>query len=202
MYLSEIKNKGTVIRTAALQDAGKLLEIYAPYVEKTAVTFEYEAPSEKEFEERIRRTLERYPYLVAEREGEIAGYAYAGAFKERAAYDWAVETSIYVKMDKKRLGTGRLLYDELEKILLRQGILNVNACIAYPDAEDEYLTKDSVVFHEKLGYHLTGRFYKCGYKFGRWYDMVWMEKHIGTHREDQPPVIWFRELEEQRRRNP
>lgn len=202
MYLSEIKNKGTVIRTAALQDAGKLLEIYAPYVEKTAVTFEYEVPLEKEFEERIRRTLERYPYLVAEREGEIMGYAYAGAFKERAAYDWTVETSIYVKMDKKRLGTGRLLYDELEKILLRQGILNVNACIAYPDAEDEYLTKDSVVFHEKLGYHLAGRFYKCGYKFGRWYDMVWMEKHIGTHREAQPPVIWFREIEEQRRQNP
>ena len=86
------------------------------------------------------------------------------------------------------------LYEELENILKQQGILNVNACIAYPQAEDEYLTKDSVLFHEKLGYTMVGTFHQCGYKFHRWYDMVWMEKFIGEHRENQPDIIPFPEL--------
>lgn len=80
-------------------------------------------------------------------------------------------------------GIGRRLYEELENILKQQGILNVNACIAYPQVKDEYLTKDSVLFHEKLGYTMVGIFHQCGYKFHRWYDMVWMEKFIGEHRE-------------------
>ena len=74
------------------------------------------------------------------------------------------------------------------------GILNANACIAYPQIEDEYLTKDSVRFHEKLGYEMVGTFHQCGYKFGRWYDMVWMEKMIGEHRNDQPAMIPFPEI--------
>ncbi|MDO5541298.1 MAG: GNAT family N-acetyltransferase [Eubacteriales bacterium] len=184
-----------MIRTAVPEDAVKLLEIYAPYVEKTAVSFEYSVPSEEEFRSRICKTLERYPWLVAFQGTEPAGYAYAGAFKGREAYDWAVESSIYVKMDKKRFGIGRRLYGALEAALKDQGILNVNACIACPKEEDEYLTKDSIFFHEKQGYRMAGRFFECGYKFDRWYDMVWMEKHIGDHKTPQPPVIWFSELE-------
>lgn len=180
--------KKITIRFATPSDAAELLAIYAPYVEQTAITFEYVVPTVAEFEERISRTLKKYPYLVAELDGEILGYAYAGEFKSRAAYAWNVETSIYIKQDKKRLGIGRLLYEELERLLKEQGVLNLYACIAYPEEEEEHLTKDSVRFHESLGYRLIGTFYQCGYKFNRWYHMVWMEKLIGEHLEEQPPV--------------
>jgi phosphinothricin acetyltransferase len=165
------------------------LEIYAPYVEHTAITFEYEVPTVAEFKNRIETTLKKYPYLVAEKDKELLGYAYAGAFKERAAYDWAVETSIYVRMDLKRQGIGSFLYATLEKALKAQGILNLNACIAYAVCEDEFLTNDSVYYHEKQGYIKVAHFHKCGYKFNRWYDMVWMEKIIGEHTDNQPRIM-------------
>lgn len=182
------------IRVAEPQDAQDLLEIYAPYVTDTAITFEYTVPSVQEFEERIRCIQKKYPYLVAEIEGKAAGYAYAGAFHTRAAYDWAVETSIYVDKEKKGMGIGGELYKALEKCLSAQGILNLNACIAYPEKEDEYLTKDSVYFHEHFGYQFVGQFHQCGYKFNRWYHMVWMEKHIGLHRENQAKIKPFPEI--------
>ena len=106
-------------------------------MEHTAITFEYEVPSVKEFAARITKTLQKYPYLVAEYEGRLIGYAYAGAFKERAAYDWSIETSVYVHEDMKRMGVGRALYAVLEECLRKQHILNVNACIAYPDQEND-----------------------------------------------------------------
>lgn len=176
------------IRIAVKEDAYKLLEIYKPYVERTAITFEYDVPSVQEFEERIMHILEKYPYLVAERNGEIVGYAYAGSFHSRAAYGWAVETTVYVRQDQKKTGIGKKLYDALEKVLAAQNILNLNACIAYPEKKDAYLTKNSVQFHEHLGYRFVGEFQKCGYKFGHWYNMVWMEKHIGEH-PDNPPEV-------------
>ncbi|EOS65375.1 GNAT family N-acetyltransferase [Oscillibacter sp. 1-3] len=182
------------VRAAAPEDAAALLEIYAPYVEKTAITFEYAVPSPEEFAGRIARTLERYPYLAAEAEGRIMGYAYAGPFKERAAYDWAVETTVYVREEAKRQGVGRTLYAALERCLAAQGVLNLNACVACPEREDEYLTRDSVDFHRRMGYRLAGEFRQCGCKFGRWYNMVWMEKHIGLHPADPPPVKPFSEV--------
>ena len=187
MTMTEDRKKG--IRVATPEDAEALLDIYAPYVTDTAITFEYEVPSLTEFRKRIRHTLERYPYLVMEQNGEILGYAYAGPFKERAAYDWAVETTIYVKQGMKKQGIGRKLYQALEDTLIRQNILNLNACIGYPTVEDEYLTRNSMEFHQHLGYRLVGQFYRCGYKFGRWYDMVWMEKIIGEHKPDQPDIV-------------
>lgn len=183
-----------IVRAAAPEDAAALLEIYAPYVEKTAITFEYAVPSPEEFAGRIARTLERYPYLAAEAEGRIMGYAYAGPFKERAAYDWAVETTVYVREEAKRQGVGRTLYAALERCLAAQGGLNLNACVACPEREDEYLTRDSVDFHRRMGYRLAGEFRQCGCKFGRWYNMVWMEKHIGLHPADPPPVKPFSEV--------
>ena len=131
---------------------------------------------------------------MAEISGEPVGYAYAGSFKERAAYDWAVETTVYVREDMKKHGIGRALYTALEEALAAQGILNLNACIAFPETEDEYLTTDSVRFHEKMGFNDVGRFHKCGCKFGRWYDIVWMEKHIGTHEENPAEVRSFAEV--------
>lgn len=189
-----MENHEIIIREAEERDAEALLAIYAPYVKTTAITFEYEVPSPVEFAERIRHTKERYPYLAAEVDGEIVGYAYASRFHERKAYDWAVETSIYVDRNKKGLGIGRRLYKVLENVLAQQNILNLNACIAYPSQEDEYLTRDSVKFHEHLGYRLVGKFDQCGYKFHKWYNMVWMEKHIGPHPENQPEMIVFREI--------
>ncbi len=188
--------KNLQIRIATVEDSAALLKIYAPYVEKTAITFEYDVPSLDEFSDRIKKILKKYPVLVAECEGEILGYAYAGAFQSRAAYAWAVETSIYIREDCRKYGIGRELYEVLEDILQKQNIVNLNACIAYPIEEDAYLNKDSVRFHEKLGYRMVGEFRQCGYKFNRWYNMVWMEKHIGEHKKEQPPVIEFQELRE------
>ena len=185
------------IRTAQLSDAPEILKIYAPYIENTAITFEYEVPSTREFEGRIASTLEKYPYIVAIKEGKIVGYAYAGAFKSRAAYDWGVEMTVYVDRNLKRMGIGRILYEKIEAILGAQGILNVNACIGYPEKEDEHLTWDSVKFHDKLGYKKIGHFHECGYKFNRWYDMVWMEKLIGEHTNHQESIKTFDEVREQ-----
>lgn len=182
------------IDIADTKDAKELLAIYAPYVENTAITFEYEVPSVEEFESRIRNVQKRFPYLIAKAGEEIVGYAYVSPFKARPAYDWAVETSIYVKMEKRSMGIGKKLYRTLEEILKAQNILNLNACIAYPQEEDEYLTTDSVDFHSHLGYQMAGEFHQCGYKFNRWYNMVWMEKHIGIHREHQPKVKTFDEV--------
>lgn len=185
------------IRTAELGDAKRLLEIYTPYVEHTAITFEYVVPTLEEFRDRIAHTLQRYPYLVAELDGRIVGYTYVGAFKERAAYDWAVETSIYVDREVRRQGIGRKLYDVIEELLRAMHIINLNACIGYPKAEDEYLTKNSVQFHEHLGYRWVGEFHDCGYKFGRWYNMVWMEKVIGEHPDNPEPVRPFEEVRQE-----
>ncbi len=188
-------NEQVKIRVATQEDAAKLLEIYAPYVQKTAITFEYQVPGLTEFRDRIGKTLARYPYLVAEREGDLLGYAYTGPFKERAAYDWSVEVSIYLKETMRGKGLGARLYRAIEQISGAQNILNLNACIGYPETEDQYLNRNSALFHSHLGYRMVGEFYKCGYKFGRWYNMVWMEKHIGEHGAAPAPVIWFPELD-------
>ena len=146
-----------MIRTVRLDDAEELLRIYSYYVENTAITFEYNVPTVDEFRKRI-------------------GYAYANTFKDRAAYDWAVEMTIYMDKDSRHKGSGKKLYETLEKALIKQNITNLYACIGYPEVEDEYLTKNSVGYHEHLGYRFVGEFKKCGYKFNRWYNMVWMEK--------------------------
>ncbi len=177
------------LRVATQEDAAALLDIYAPYVRETAITFEYDVPSVDEFAARIAHTLEKFPYLAAENDGEIVGYAYAGAFHPRAAYQWCAEMSVYVKRDVRRMGVGRKLYDAMEALLKAQRLTNVEACIAVPSAPDAHLTLDSVRFHEKMGYRMVGKFEKCGYKFDTWYDMVWMEKHIGGHVHAQPPIL-------------
>ena len=124
------------------------------------------------------------------------GYAYAGPLHVRAAYAWSVETSIYVKKDYKGKGTGRTLYEALEYVLKKQNVINSNACIAYPEKEDQFLTRDSVKFHSRLGYQKVAEFHKCAYKFGTWYNMVWMEKFLSEHpRKPQA----FRPFEEVRK---
>ncbi|WP_343084655.1 GNAT family N-acetyltransferase [Blautia producta] len=170
------------IRMAEPDDAFTLLGIYEPYVENTCITFEYQVPSLEEFTKRIRETLKKYPYLAAEQNGEIAGYAYASPFKGRPAYDWAVETTVYLKENAKGKGIGRQLYTALEDILRKQNITNANACITYPNPE-------SMGFHKKMGYRIVGHFSKCGYKDGQWRDVVWMEKFLQEHLEKPEAVI-------------
>lgn len=183
-----------VIKTVSIKDAAELLEIYAYYVKNTAITFEYDVPTISEFECRIENTLKKYPYIKAVSNGETIGYAYTGAFKSRAAYDRSVETSIYVKNGCRGHGVGKRLYAALEEISKKQNVLNMYACISFIEKEDEYLTKTSPLFHAHLGYKTVGRFEKCGYKFGRWYDMIWMEKLIGKHSQTPLPFIPFKEL--------
>ena len=189
-------SSSVTIRPATPADAEELLSIYAPYVEHTAITFEYEVPSVEEFRERILHTLQHYPYLVAEKTitNSIVGYVYAGPLHVRAAYAWSVETSIYVKEGEKNSGIGKILYTALEKARAAQNMTNLNACIASPVTDDEYLNHNSIQFHTHLGYSMIGEFHKCAYKFGRWYNMVWMEKMIADHPDKQPEVIPFGQI--------
>ena len=171
-------NSSCGIRSANPGDAERLLEIYGYYVRNTAISFEYDVPSLEEFRGRIENTLKKYPYLVLEEDGIIYGYAYAGVFKGRAAYDRSCEVSIYVDRDAKGRGYGRKLYEALEEQLRAQGMHNLYACIAHPVVEDEYLTRNSEQFHQHLGFTTVGEFHNCAWKFDRWYNMIWMEKII------------------------
>ena len=182
------------IRIVGPEDAPALLDIYAYYVQHTAITFEYDVPSLEEFTARIRNTLEKYPYLAAVENGVIVGYTYAGAFHPRAAYGWAAEATIYLAHGCRHQGLGKWLYHALEECLKLQGVLNLNACIAVPETDDEYLTRNSLGFHTHLGYRLVGEFTQCGYKFDRWYNMVWMEKLLGAHTVPAMPVRPFPEI--------
>lgn len=179
-----------IIRDAVPEDAEALLAIYAPYIRDTAITFEYDVPSVEDFQHRIINISEKYPYLVAEEGGKIIGYAYAAPFHVRAACAWAVESSVYIDREKRKAGLGRRLYDALEAALKNMGIISLEACIAWPHEgqEDPYLTKDSVGFHTHLGFREVGHFKDIGSKFGRWYDLIWMEKLLGEH-VPNPPAI-------------
>lgn len=181
----------TIIRNAAPGDAARMLEIYSHYVENTAVSFEYETPSLETFLGRIEAVQRRFPWLVLECSGTIMGYAYAAPAHPRAAYGWCCETTIYLDHKARRKGFGRLLYSTLEAALRRMGIQNLYALVAWPERPDPCLTTDSALFHERMGYRRAGCQRLCGYKFGRWYDMLYFEKVIGGHETPVDPVVPF-----------
>jgi L-amino acid N-acyltransferase YncA len=173
------------IRSAHESDATEILAIYAPYVQKTAVTYEYDIPSLMEFASRIKNTLKRFPYLVAEKNNCIIGYAYASPFHERKAYEHSAELSVYIEQNMRGKGAGKALYAALEPLLCAQGITNMYACIAAtPRKNDAYLTDASIQFHMHCGFHTAGMFSQCAYKFGLWYNMVYMEKIIVPDKKD------------------
>ncbi len=178
------------VRKASIKDAEAIRQIYAPYVLNTAITYETSVPSVAEFQGRIARTLSKYPYIVAEIDSQIVGYAYAGPFYARPAYNWSAELSIYIDRNFRRQGIGKTLYGELENLLGKMGITNLYACIASPDVPDEYLDGSSIEFHRHLGFSLAGTFHHCANKFGRWYNMVWMEKFIGEHSTPPKDVMF------------
>lgn len=185
------------LRMVTPNDAPVLAAIYAPYVRETAISFEYEPPSNEEFAGRIREVLERYPYLAAVRGEEILGYAYAHPYGVRKAYSHSVELSVYIRRDCRGLGIGRMLYEAMEILLKAQNITNLYVLVAGVEVEDAYLTHDSQKFHLAMGYDYVGKLHKAGYKFGHWYDMITMEKLIAPHPEyTQPDVVTWQELDE------
>lgn len=182
----------TIVRDVRIEDAERILDIYAYYIQNTAITFEYDVPTLAEFQSRIKNTIKKYPYLVIEKDGIVQGYAYAGLFIGRAACDWACEVTVYLEHSVRKCGYGRMIYEELERRLGEMGIVNLYASIAYPITENEYLNKNSAEFHEHLGFTRAAEFHKCGYKFGHWYNLIWVEKFIGEHLDNQLPV-YFKE---------
>lgn len=183
------------VRLAVPEDAAALADIYAPYVQSTAITCEYEMPTVEEFARRIAHTRERYPYLVAELGGRPVGYAYVGPLNARQAYDWSVETSIYLSRDVQHQGLGGRLHAVLKDCVAAMGMTNMCALIAVPHgADDEYLTRNSQDFHTHMGYRLVGTFDRCAQKFGRWYDMCWMELVLRVRVPNMPEPTWFPQL--------
>lgn len=171
------------IRVAKVSDAKAIQEIYAPYVEKTNITFEYDVPSVEEMTHRIKKTLEKFPYLVAIEQNQIIGYAYASVYRTRHAYKWDSELSIYIDEHYHGQSVGKILYEKLIDILKAMHIQNVYACITYPNEKSEK-------FHQKFGFELIGCFHQVGYKFDTWHDVIWMEKAIGK-RDNVQEVIPF-----------
>jgi len=160
-----------MIRPATEKDVPEILAIYAPYVENTTITFEYDVPCRKEFLQRFYDITAQFPWLVWEEDGTILGYAYASAPYTRAAYRWCAEPSVYLRPEAKGQGIGRKLYAALEWILDKQGYQILYALITTENT-------DSIRFHEKLGYFFRADFPDCGFKFGRWLGVTWMEKRI------------------------
>lgn len=186
-----------MVRIATVEDAEMILNLYSYYIEYTAITFEYTIPTVEEFRERIRKTLEKFPYLVYEERGKILGYAYAGTFNKRAAAAWMVETSVYVHRNEGGRGIGKVLYEELEKYLKKQNIITMIACITELEVANNYITKKSMEFHQHMGYKKAGKIRKAGYKFGTWYNLAFVQKQIGKYIQDPPEVISFPEVLEQ-----
>ncbi len=186
------------IRLAEPEDASALLSIYSYYILNTAVTSEVEVPTVEQFAARIYNITGKYPYVVAVKDGEIVGYAYAREFHDRAAYAWSCEVSIYVHRYHHREGIGRKLYTALESLLKLQNMVNLYASVSYPEEKTSFLNMDSSIFHSWLGYKNVGEFHHCRYKFHEWYNMAWMEKSISEHTKDQPDFIPFARLDKEK----
>ncbi|MEY7849300.1 N-acetyltransferase family protein [Natrarchaeobius sp. A-rgal3] len=170
-------------------DTPAIREIYAHFCESTPVTFEERAPSVAALSERIRSTLERYPWLVCERDGEVVGYAYASQLRKRHAYQWVVELSVYVAAAVRRSGIGRGLYESLFAILERQGVRDAYAVTTVPNPE-------TVRFHERLGFERLADFPAIGHTHGDWQDVAWWRRPLGEKTADPEPITSFSDLRE------
>ena len=166
------------LRRAHLEDAEAILEIYAPYIRNTNITFEYEVPSLSEFRDRMAGIMEGYPYLICEIDGIAAGYAYAHRYKERAAYQWDAELSVYLREGCERRGIGQAFYTALMEILKEQHVRNVYGIVTSPNPPSEAL-------HAAMGFRLAGVSLKTGYKLGKWIDVSCFERPLGD--PDSPP---------------
>jgi phosphinothricin acetyltransferase len=159
------------IRSIEIRDAEAVRDIYAPFVSESATSFEIETPDVVVMEQRIRVLQDQYPWLVFVADGKVLGYAYASRHRERKAYQWCVEVSVYVHASARRCGVGRALYLSLFEILRRQGYVNAYAGITLPNPS-------SIHLHESLGFTPIGVFTQIGYKMGRWHDVAWLQLRL------------------------
>lgn len=182
-----------MIRIATVADIPEMLAIYGPYVENTAYSFEYTVPSEESFTARFQSYTRQLPWLVWEEQGKVLGYAYGSLPFERAAYAWCGEVSIYLAPEVQGKGVGRKLYAALEEVMWRQGYRVIYSLITTEN-------KGSLGFHEKLGYRICAEFSNCGFKFGRWLGIIWMEKRANiVEMPTQAPVPWRTIVESDRK---
>jgi L-amino acid N-acyltransferase YncA len=179
-----------IIRFATPDDASGILEIYAPFVTETAVTFEEIVPSAAEIAARINQISEKLPYLVYEIDGKVAGYAYACDFRTRSAYRWIKELSVYIHPEFRRRNIARALYYSVIQLLTSMGVTSALACITVPNEE-------SVKFHENFGFRKVGEFEANGYKLGKWHHVGWWEMHLDPdHKAPVDQVIPINNLPE------
>ena len=177
-----------MIRVATENDAEVIRSIYQPYIENTSFTFETEVPSLNAFKERINNYLINFPWLVCEINNVIVGYAYGGKHRERTAYQWCVESSIYIHDDFQKSGIGKALYLALIEILKKQGFRNVYAVINLPN-------DNSVKFHESCGFEYFATYEKVGYKLGKWKNVDWWKLSINEYGDEPAAPIKFSELD-------
>jgi len=170
-----VKEGDSVLRLATREDVRRMLEIYAPYIMKTTITFEYEVPDYETFMARFERISARYPWIVWEEDGRVLGYAYADQAFSRAAYAWDADMSIYLDESARGRGMGSVLYGCLEEMLRRRGYHNLYAIITGENAA-------SIRFHEGRGYERLGTLKSSGYKFGRWLDVYWYGRRLCAER--------------------
>jgi phosphinothricin acetyltransferase len=173
------------IRFAVEADVPAILDIYAPFVRDTAITFEYEVPSLPAFQERFQSVSTQYPWLVAATKTQVLGYAYATRFRERAAYQWCCECSVYIHPEARRQGLATQLYRGLFQELRRCGLINVYAVITLPNPE-------SVALHEHMGFEAVGILRKSGFKHGNWHDVLLMELFLEKHPANPVSPQWIR----------
>ena len=178
----------TIIRVATPKDASSILDIYAPYIENTSYTFETETPSVSSFADRINSYLQTWPWLVCEIDNVVAGYAYGSKHRERIAYQWSIECSVYVHDNYQRLGVAKALYTALIDILKLQGFRNLYAVINLPNEK-------SVAFHENLGFEYFATYKNVGYKLGKWKNVGWWQLQLNEYSMEPEPPIKFSEIE-------
>lgn len=174
----------TVTKDEYIKD---ILEIYSYYVLNSAATFEIDVPEYEEFKTRVNNIQNKYPYLTALYNGKVTGFAYAAPLRSRKAYDYSCETTIYIHNAFLNKNIGRKLYNRLFDYITKQNIINIYACITESN-------KESVMFHEKFGFTKAAHFHKCGYKFKKWHDILWLEKIISNHSDNPQPFINFNDL--------
>ncbi|ESP89563.1 GNAT family N-acetyltransferase [Candidatus Halobonum tyrrellensis] len=169
------------IRPVESGDAPDIVDIYAPFVTDSWVSFAETPPDAADVRERIAETTERFPWPVCARDdGSVCGYAYAHVYRGRGAYRWSVESSVYVAEDARRAGVATALYESLFALLRLQGFVNAYAVTALPNPA-------STGFHDAMGFEPVGTHERAGYKLGAWRDVRWWHRSLGDHPADPDP---------------
>ncbi len=178
---------GYTLRMATLEDAPAIYAIYEPYILNTAITFEYTPVPLEEFRLRMKKVLGHFPWLVCEKDGILLGYAYCARFKERAAFDWDCECSVYIDEKAHRKGIASILYEKILELVGKQGYFTVYALITNSH-------ESSIAFHKSFGFTKVGVYEKTGYKFGQWWDLLVMEKRLRSLEEKPAKLLSIHEV--------